>query len=145
MAVGLQRTGDWPAARRIGRCAAQPANHRCAVGLLPLPREQFRLLKLILHSELRRRAAWRRALPSSSSWSSWSASSSSATTSLIFIDENNATYVTTGADTPLNYSAISSYPESSVMSHSNPGNFHLCTKSSSHHQPGDLLAIVALR
>jgi len=39
------------------------ANHPCAVGLLPLPREEFRLLKLILHSELRRRAASRRALP----------------------------------------------------------------------------------
>ena len=26
------------AARHIGRCAAPPANHRCSVGLLPLPR-----------------------------------------------------------------------------------------------------------
>ena len=24
------RSGDWPAARHIGRCAAPPANHRCA-------------------------------------------------------------------------------------------------------------------
>ena len=61
-AVGLQRSGDWPAARRIDRCAAPPANYRCAVGLLPLLQEEFRLLKLILHSELRRRAASRRAL-----------------------------------------------------------------------------------
>ena len=66
--VGLQRSGDWPPARHIGRCAALRANHRCAVGLLPLPREEFRLLKLILHSELRRRAASRRALPCPSSY-----------------------------------------------------------------------------
>jgi len=45
-----------------------PANHRCAVGLLPLPREEFRQLKLILHLELRRRAASRRALPCPSSF-----------------------------------------------------------------------------
>jgi len=32
-----------------------------------LPREEFRQLKLILHSELRRRAASRRALPCPSS------------------------------------------------------------------------------
>ena len=39
-----------------------------AVRLLPLlPREEFRQLKLILHSELRRRAASRRALPCPSS------------------------------------------------------------------------------
>jgi len=61
------RSGDWPAACHIGRSAALPANHRCAVGLLPLPREEFRQLKLILHSELRRRAASRRALPCPSS------------------------------------------------------------------------------
>ena len=34
-----------------------------AVGILPLLREEFGLLKLILHSKLRRRAASRRALP----------------------------------------------------------------------------------
>ena len=62
--------------------AALPANHRCAVGLMPLPREQFRigLLKLILHSELRRRAASRRALPCPSSFTRncdpWATSSS---------------------------------------------------------------------
>ena len=67
MAVGLLHSGDRPAARHIGRCAAPPVNHRCAVGLLPLPREEFRQLKLILHSELRRRAASRRALPCPSS------------------------------------------------------------------------------
>ena len=61
MTVGLQRSGDWPAARHIGRGAATPANHRCAVGRLPLSREECRLLKLILHSDLRRRAASRRA------------------------------------------------------------------------------------
>ena len=44
------------------------ANHRCAVGLLPLLREEFQLLKLILHSELRGRAASRRALPCPSSF-----------------------------------------------------------------------------
>jgi len=43
MAVGLQRSGDWLAARRSDQCAAQPANHRCAVGLLQLLREEFRL------------------------------------------------------------------------------------------------------
>ena len=42
------------------RSAAPAANHRCAVGLLTASRE-FRLLKLILHSELRRRQ-WRRQL-----------------------------------------------------------------------------------
>jgi len=31
MAVGLQRSGDWLAARRSDQCAAPPANHRCAV------------------------------------------------------------------------------------------------------------------
>ena len=67
MAVRLLRSGDWPAACHIGRSAALPANHRCAVGLLSLPREEFRQLKLILHSELRRRAALRRALPCPSS------------------------------------------------------------------------------
>jgi len=67
MAVCLLRSGDWSAAWHIGRSAALPANHRCAVGLLPLPREEFRQLKLILHSELRRRAASRRALPCPSS------------------------------------------------------------------------------
>jgi len=35
--------------------------------ILTMPREEFRLLKLILHSELRRRAASRRALPCPSS------------------------------------------------------------------------------
>ena len=45
------RRGDWPAACHIGRSAALPANHRYAVGLLPLPREEFRQLKFILHSE----------------------------------------------------------------------------------------------
>ena len=54
MAVGLLRSSDWPAARHIGRCAASSANHRRAVGLLPLPREEFRQL-CSLHSELRRR------------------------------------------------------------------------------------------
>ena len=45
-----------------------PITARCtAVGLLPLLREEFRLFKLILHSELRRRAASRRALPCPSS------------------------------------------------------------------------------
>ena len=39
-----------------------------AVRLLPLPREEFRQLNLILHSELRRRAASRRALPCPSSY-----------------------------------------------------------------------------
>ena len=67
MAVRLLRSGDWPAACHIGRSAALPANHHCSVGLLPLPREEFRQLKLILHSELRRRAASRRALPCPSS------------------------------------------------------------------------------
>ena len=61
------RSGDWPAACHIGRSAALPANHHCVVGLLPLPRQEFRQLKLILHSELRRRAASRRALPCPSS------------------------------------------------------------------------------
>ena len=61
------RSGDWPAACHIGRSAALPANHHCAVGLLPLPGKEFRQLKLILHSELRRRAASRRALPCPSS------------------------------------------------------------------------------
>ena len=46
----------------------RPITARCtAVGLLPLLRQEFRLLKLILHSELRRRAASRRALPCPSS------------------------------------------------------------------------------
>ena len=64
MAVGLQRSGDWLVARRSDQCAAPPANHRCAVGLLTaIAAREFRLLKLILHSELRRRAASRRALP----------------------------------------------------------------------------------
>ena len=53
--------------RRSDQCAAPPANQRCAVGLLPLVREEFRLLTFILHSELRRRAASRRALPCPSS------------------------------------------------------------------------------
>ena len=34
MAVGLQRSGDWLAARRSDQCAAPAVNHRCAVGLL---------------------------------------------------------------------------------------------------------------
>ena len=47
----------------------RPITARCtAVGLLPLLREEFRLFKLILHSELRRRAASRRALPCPSSF-----------------------------------------------------------------------------
>ena len=45
MAVGLQRSGE---------CAAPPADHRCAVGLL--------------YSELQRRAASRRAMPCTSSF-----------------------------------------------------------------------------
>ena len=45
------------------------ANHRCAVGLLTaIAAREFRRLKLILHSELRRRAALCRALPCPSSW-----------------------------------------------------------------------------
>jgi len=67
MAVGLQRSGDWLAARRCDQCETLPANHRCAVGVLPLLREEFGLLKLILHSKLRCRAASRRALPCPSS------------------------------------------------------------------------------
>jgi len=43
VSIGLQRSGDWPPARHIDRCAALPTNHRCAVGLLPLSREEFRL------------------------------------------------------------------------------------------------------
>ena len=50
MAIGLQRSGDWLAARCSDQCAALLANHRYAVGLLPLLREEFRLLKFILHS-----------------------------------------------------------------------------------------------
>ena len=46
MAVRLLRSGDWPAAWHIGRSAALPANHRCAVGVLPLPREEFRQLEI---------------------------------------------------------------------------------------------------
>ena len=46
MAVGLQRIGDWLAARHSDQCAALPANHRCAVGLLPLLPEALLLLKL---------------------------------------------------------------------------------------------------
>ena len=47
----------------------RPITARCTtVGLLPLLREEFRLFKLILHSELRRRAASRRALPCQSSF-----------------------------------------------------------------------------
>ena len=70
MAVGLQRSGDWLAALRSDHCGAPPANHRCAVGLLPLQREHFDYLglKLILHSHLRRRAASRLALPCTSSY-----------------------------------------------------------------------------
>ena len=50
----------------------RPITVRCtAVGLLPLLREEFRLLKLIFHTELRRRAASRRALPCSSSFFSF--------------------------------------------------------------------------
>ena len=46
----------------------RPITPRCtAIGLLPSLREEVRLLKLILHSELRRRAASRRALPCPSS------------------------------------------------------------------------------
>jgi len=46
----------------------RPITARCTtVGLLPLLREEFRLFRLILHSELRRRAASRRALPCPSS------------------------------------------------------------------------------
>ena len=70
MAVGLQRSGDWLASLRRNQCAVPPANHRCAVCLLPLQREEFRLprgLKLILHSDLRRRAASRLVLPCPSS------------------------------------------------------------------------------
>ena len=68
MAVGLLRSVDWPGACHIGRSAALPVNHRCAVGLLPLPRDEFRQLKLILQAELRRRAASRRDLPCPSSF-----------------------------------------------------------------------------
>jgi len=55
------------AAHRSLRRAASQSPFRSAVGLLPLPREEFRLPKLILHSELRCRAASRRALPCPSS------------------------------------------------------------------------------
>ena len=71
IAVGLQRSGDWLAARRSDQCAAPAANHRCAVavGLLTaIAAREFQLLKLILHSELRRRAASCRALPCTSSF-----------------------------------------------------------------------------
>jgi len=51
MAVGLQRSGDWLAARRCDQCDTLPANHRCAVSVLLLLREEFGLLKLILHSK----------------------------------------------------------------------------------------------
>ena len=43
MAVGLQRSGDWLASLRRDQCATPPVNHRFAVGLLPLQREEFRL------------------------------------------------------------------------------------------------------
>ena len=60
------RSGDWPAACHIGRSTAA-SQSPLRLGLLPLPREEFRQLKFILHSELRRRAASRRALPCPSS------------------------------------------------------------------------------
>jgi len=44
-----------------------------------LPREEFRQLKLILHSELRRRATSRRALPCPSSYCLFRTSSTNAT------------------------------------------------------------------
>ena len=48
---------------------ALAANQRCAVGLLTaIAARKFRLLKFILHSELRRRAASCRALPCTSSF-----------------------------------------------------------------------------
>jgi len=54
----------------------RPITARCtAVSLLPLLREEFLLLKLILHSELRRRAASRRALPCPSSYNIYGLSS----------------------------------------------------------------------
>ena len=62
-----KRSGDWLTARRCDQCDTLPANHRCAVGVLPLLQEEFGLLKLILHSKLWRRAASRRALPCPSS------------------------------------------------------------------------------
>jgi len=52
-----KRSGDWLAARRCDQCDTLPANHRCAVSVLPLLREEYGLLKLILHSKLHRRAA----------------------------------------------------------------------------------------
>ena len=41
MAVGVQRSGDWLAARRCDQCDTLPASHRCAVGVLPLLREEL--------------------------------------------------------------------------------------------------------
>jgi len=57
--IGWQRG----AATNVTRCRPITAAH----GVLPLLREEFGLLKLILHSKLRRRAASRRALPCPSS------------------------------------------------------------------------------
>jgi len=63
--IGLQRSGDWLAARCSDQCAAPMANHRCAAGLLTvIAAIEFRLLKLIL----RRRVASCRALPCTSSF-----------------------------------------------------------------------------
>ena len=76
MAVDLQRSDDWLAARRSDQCA----NHRCAVGLLTaIAAREFRLLKLILHSELRPRAASCRALPCTSSYSFFCRSAANVT------------------------------------------------------------------
>jgi len=58
--IGWQRG----AATNVTRCRPITAAH----GVLPLLREEFALLKLILHSELRGRAASRRALPCPSSF-----------------------------------------------------------------------------
>jgi len=52
MALGLQRSGDWLAALRSDHCAAPPANHCCAVGLLPLQREEFRLSRALIYFSL---------------------------------------------------------------------------------------------
>ena len=44
----VQRSGDWLASLRRDQRATPPVNHRCAVGLLPLQREEFRLPEIDL-------------------------------------------------------------------------------------------------
>ena len=104
--------------QRVTLVAAPRCQPITAVGLLPLPREEFRQLRLILHSELRRRAASRRALPCPSSIKFNHRPSNSAVCSLSIRSLLHTIYFLRYLDLTVNHPELICLSETCVKPHS---------------------------